>query len=139
MWDLVLYLGITLAGYVAGDIAKRKNMGVEEPTLYRPADYRSSNIGGVGKRLGDNIDSGLIPEDFQVVAGKTTQVAYSPDAACGSSAFTAANQATAGLYAYTPYQPNAAAAAGGDECTSWGNWNFYGYFRRFFGDPTPST
>ena len=26
MWDLVLYLGITLAGYVAGDIAKRKNM-----------------------------------------------------------------------------------------------------------------
>ncbi|WP_454932494.1 hypothetical protein [Actinomyces oricola] len=81
----------------------------------------------------------LIPEDFQVVAGKTTQVAYSPDAACGSSAFTAANQATAGLYAYTPYQPNAAAAAGGDECTSWGNWNFYGYFRRFFGDPTPST
>ena len=26
MWDLVLYLGITLVGYVAGDIAKRKNM-----------------------------------------------------------------------------------------------------------------
>ena len=49
---------------------------------------------------------------------------------------TVANQATAGLYNYTPFQPNEAAAHGGDQCTSWGNWNFYGYFKTLFGSPT---
>ena len=81
----------------------------------------------------------LTPEAYQVVAGVPVQLAYSPDPACGTAELTAANQATAGLYDYTPYQPNAVAAYGGNDCTSWGNWNFYGYFRSFFGDPTPST
>ena len=81
----------------------------------------------------------LNPGAYQVVAGVPVQLAYSPDSACGTGELTVANQATAGLYDYTPYQPNAVAAHGGNDCTSWGNWNFYGYFRSFFGDPTPST
>ncbi|WP_240038235.1 hypothetical protein [Actinomyces procaprae] len=81
----------------------------------------------------------LDPDGFQVVAGTTTQLAYSPNSQCGAGELTASNQATAGLYNYTPYLANAAAADGGDDCTSWGNWNFYGYYRVLFGDPTPST
>ena len=80
----------------------------------------------------------LNPETYDVIAGVPLQLAYSSDSACGSAEITVANQATAGLYDYTPYQPNAAAYTGGDDCTSWGNWNFYGYFRSFFGDPAPS-
>ena len=80
----------------------------------------------------------LDPGSYQVVAGTSAQLAYSPDPTCGSAAITVVNQATAGLYDYTPYQPNSAAAQGGDRCTSWGNWSFYGYFRTWFGDPAPS-
>ncbi len=80
----------------------------------------------------------LSPGSFEVVAGQPADVAYSPDSSCGSASLTVQNEATAGLYNYTPYQPDAAAADGGDECTSWGNWNFYGFFRALFGDPTPS-
>ncbi|MDU0347564.1 hypothetical protein [Actinomyces sp. MRS3W] len=81
----------------------------------------------------------LDPTAYQVVAGTTAQLAYSPNALCGTGEVTASNQATAGLYNYTPYLANAAAATGGDDCTSWGNWNFYGYYRTLFGDPAPST
>ncbi|SPT53635.1 Uncharacterised protein [Actinomyces bovis] len=81
----------------------------------------------------------LNPGNYQVVAGRPVELAYSPQATCGHAPLQVVNQATAGLYAYTPFQPNPAAASGGDDCTSWGNWNFYGYFRTWFGDPTPST
>ncbi|WP_310732065.1 MULTISPECIES: hemagglutinin [Actinomyces] len=80
----------------------------------------------------------LDPGGYDVVAGVPAEVSYSPQAECGSARLTVANQATAGLYNYTPFQPNEAVSVGGDGCTSWGNWNFYGYFRTFFGDPTPS-
>lgn len=80
----------------------------------------------------------LDPAAYEVVAGVETTLAYSPDATCGTTTLLVANQATAGLYDYTPYAPNAAAAGGGDDCTSWGNWTFYGYFQTLFGDPTPS-
>ena len=77
---------------------------------------------------------------YDVVAQTPTRIAYSPDQACGDTELTIVNQATAGLYNYTPYQPNEAVKSGGkDECSSWGNWNFYGYFRALFADPTPST
>ena len=82
----------------------------------------------------------LNPGSYDVVAQTPTRIAYSPDQACGGAELTIVNQATAGLYNYTPYQPNEAVKSGGkDECSSWGNWNFYGYFRTFFDDPTPST
>ena len=78
----------------------------------------------------------LNPGSYDVVAQRPTQIAYSPDAQCGSGELTVTNQATAGLYNYTPFQPNEAVASGGDQCTSWGNWNFYGYFKTLFGSPT---
>ena len=49
------------------------------------------------------------------------------------------NQATAGLYNYTPYQPNAAALAagyGGDACSAYGNRNFWNDFTDWFGPTT---
>lgn len=69
--------------------------------------------------------------------GKTWNVRYHPNAACGSSPVYISNQATANLYYYTPYQPNAAALAAGlgvgDGCSSYGNRNFYNYFTDWFG------
>jgi hypothetical protein len=67
-------------------------------------------------------------------------VQYHPNAACGAPVITVQNQATADLYNYTPYQPNAAALANlggtGDGCSSYGNRNFWVYFNNWFGSPT---
>lgn len=64
-------------------------------------------------------------------------IAYSPDPACGGTEVRIANDATAALYNYTPYQPNAAALdAGwddGDACSSYGNRNFARYWAQWFG------
>ena len=53
------------------------------------------------------------------------------------------NQATANLYYYTPYQPNAAAIRAGygegDACSAYGNRNFYQYFTDWFGSTAGST
>ncbi|MBW9111875.1 cell wall-binding repeat-containing protein [Microbacterium ureisolvens] len=69
--------------------------------------------------------------------GKTWNVRWHPNAACGSGAVYIQNQATANLYYYTPYQPNAAALRAGygegDACSSYGNRNFYQYFTDWFG------
>ncbi|GAA5205816.1 hypothetical protein GCM10025774_04650 [Microbacterium kyungheense] len=68
--------------------------------------------------------------------GKTWNVRWHPNAACGSSPVYIQNQATADLYYYTPYQPNAAALRAGygegDGCSSYGNRNFYQYFTDWF-------
>lgn len=81
----------------------------------------------------------LQPAGYRVRAGVPTTLGYSPDPACGSGELTAVSQATAGLYNYTPYLANQAvtSGSGGDDCSNFGAWNFYGYFRTFFGDPTP--
>jgi hypothetical protein len=67
-------------------------------------------------------------------------IQYNPNAACGSSVVRIQNQATANLYNYTPYQPNAAAMANlggsGDSCSAYGNRNFWRYFSDWFGSPT---
>lgn len=69
--------------------------------------------------------------------GKTWNVLYHPNRNCGSSPVLIQNQATANLYYYTPYQPNAAALRAGygegDGCSSYGNRNFYNYFNDWFG------
>ncbi|TQJ32737.1 hypothetical protein [Microbacterium sp. SLBN-146] len=70
--------------------------------------------------------------------GKTWNVRFHPNAACGSTPVYIQNKATAALYYYTPYQPNAAALAAGyaaanDPCSSYGNRNFYNYFTDWFG------
>lgn len=77
------------------------------------------------------------PQRFNHLAGQDNVIAYHPNAACGSSTVFIRNQATAGLYNYTPYQPNQAALdAGygvGDACSSYGNRNFWLRFREWFG------
>lgn len=70
--------------------------------------------------------------------GELSAVQYSPDPACGAAPVLIENAATAGLYYYTPYQPNAAALANlygaGDACSSYGNRNFWRIFTNWFGD-----
>jgi putative cell wall-binding protein len=69
--------------------------------------------------------------------GHTWNILYNPNTACGTKAVYVKNQATADLYYYTPYTPNAAALnAGygtGDSCSAYGNRNFYNYFVDWFG------
>jgi hypothetical protein len=75
------------------------------------------------------------PTGYAHIAGRTNTVRYHPTASCGSSQVYIQNQATASLYNYTPYQPNAAALAAstGDSCSSYGNRNFYSFFTDWFG------
>ena len=69
--------------------------------------------------------------------GKTWNVRFHPNEACGTSPLLIENQATANLYYYTPYQPNSAAIGAGyglgNSCSSYGNRNFYNYFVDWFG------
>jgi len=70
--------------------------------------------------------------------GNTWNILYHPEPSnCGSGPVYIANKATAALYYYTPYQPNAAALAAGygesDGCGAYGNRNFYNYFTDWFG------
>lgn len=64
-------------------------------------------------------------------------IAYNPTASCGGSVLNIRNRATAALYSYTPYQPNAATltAAPGQlvDCGAYGNINFWRYFTSWFG------
>ncbi|GAA3030689.1 hypothetical protein [Microbacterium dextranolyticum] len=64
-------------------------------------------------------------------------IGYSPDSSCGGTTLNIRNYATAALYNYTPYQPNAASLAAGwglgDGCSSYGNRNFYNYYTSWFG------
>lgn len=69
--------------------------------------------------------------------GKTSSILYNPDPTCGSRSVKIANKATESLYVYTPYTPNAAALAAGygagDDCSAYGNRNFFLYFTQWFG------
>lgn len=69
--------------------------------------------------------------------GNTWNILYNPNQNCGSAPVYIANAATAALYYYTPYQPNAAALRAGygegDACSAYGNRNFYNYFTDWFG------
>ncbi|MEL0626281.1 cell wall-binding repeat-containing protein [Salinibacterium amurskyense] len=71
----------------------------------------------------------------------THSIAYYPNnASCGAKTIKVTNYATAALYNYTPYVPNAAALANlgglGDSCSSYGNRNFWYYYYSWFGNPT---
>lgn len=76
---------------------------------------------------------------FNFRPGVASNIQYNPNTACGSSSVTIQNQATAGLYNYTPYQPNAAALANlygtGDGCSAYGNRNFWRMYIDWFGSP----
>ena len=77
------------------------------------------------------------PTSYGYRMGVVNTVRYSPTASCGSSPVFLENQATAGLYNYTPYQPNRAALAAGygsgDACSAYGNRNFWNYYSDWFG------
>jgi uncharacterized protein with LGFP repeats len=77
------------------------------------------------------------PGSFGHRAGVTNNVRYHPNSACGSVPVYIQNQATAGLYNYTPYTPNEAALRAGygtgDGCSAYGNRNFFSYFTDWFG------
>ncbi|MDB5170459.1 MAG: hypothetical protein JWO35_153 [Candidatus Saccharibacteria bacterium] len=74
---------------------------------------------------------------FSYRSGRNNYIQYSPNAACGGSDVYIYNQTTAGLYNYTPYQPNASALSNlngaGDACGAYGNRNFWRIYTEWFG------
>jgi hypothetical protein len=69
---------------------------------------------------------------------RNNYIQYNPNASCGGSQVDIQNQATAGLYNYTPYQPNASALANlygsGDSCGAYGNRNYWRIYNDWFGN-----
>lgn len=79
------------------------------------------------------------PNDYNFAPGGN-YIQYNPNAACGGGGVYVENQATASLYNYTPYQPNAAALnnlyGSGDGCSAYGNRNFWRMYNDWFGSTT---
>ncbi|WP_369253413.1 LGFP repeat-containing protein [Geodermatophilus amargosae] len=78
------------------------------------------------------------PQNYAYRAGRANTIQWDVEASCGTSSVYIQNQATAGLYNYTPYRPNAAALAAGygpstNSCAAYGNRNFWLYFTDWFG------
>lgn len=77
------------------------------------------------------------PTHYNHRAGVNNNVRYHPNSSCGSSTVFIENQATAGLYNYTPYQPNQAALNNlyglGNSCSAYGNRNFWRLYNDWFG------
>jgi hypothetical protein len=80
------------------------------------------------------------PTSYRHRAQQTNSVLYNPQSSCGASVVYIATTATAGLYNYTPYQPNQAALnnlyGSGDACSAYGNRNFWRMFNDWFGPTT---
>ena len=80
---------------------------------------------------------------FNHRAGQTSRVYYNPSTSCGYTNITMYNHATAGLYNYTPYQPNSAALSNlygtGNSCSAYGNRNFWRMYSDWFGNPLVDT
>ena len=79
------------------------------------------------------------PNSFNYKAGVNNKVQWHPNSSCGTSTFKIKNNATAALYIYTPYRPNSAALKAGwgtgDSCSTYGNRNFYNFWKSWFGNP----
>jgi hypothetical protein len=77
------------------------------------------------------------PNYFMYQANSTSRIQYSTNSVCGGSDVYIQNKATAALYNYSPYQPNAAALSNlngtGDSCSSYQNRNIWRYFNEWFG------
>jgi hypothetical protein len=70
--------------------------------------------------------------------GQVSNILYQANnTSCGTRSTLIANRATAALYYYTPYTPNAAALSAGyglgDACSAYGNRNFYQLYVDWFG------
>jgi hypothetical protein len=74
---------------------------------------------------------------YRYRAFRTNYIQFNPSTSCGGSDVFIQNQATAGLYNYTPYQPNASSLANlygeGDGCGAYGNRNFWRLYNDWFG------
>lgn len=74
-----------------------------------------------------------------IKVGQSNRIQYHPNIGCGTGPVTVKNRATAALYYYTPYQPNAASLGNlygtGDGCSSYGNRNFWVHYNNWFGSP----
>lgn len=79
---------------------------------------------------------------FSYRAYRDNYIQYNPNASCGGTNVYIENQATAGLYNYTPYQPNPSSLANlygsGDGCGAYGNRNFWRLYNEWFGPTTNS-
>ncbi len=89
------------------------------------------NAGRIYKKYARDADQ------YNYRAYRNNSILYNPNSACGSSVVFLQNQATTGLYIYTPYQPNQAALDNlygtGDGCSAYGNRNFWRMFSDWFG------
>lgn len=82
---------------------------------------------------------------------KSYDIGYSPRgvSACGSSKLTMKTNATAGMYNYTPYQPNESVLANlgdvvpagdpGRPCAAYGNATVWRLYTKWFGNATPGS
>lgn len=74
------------------------------------------------------------PANYVIVPFADNDIGYHPGGSCGASTVYVENFATAGLYNYTPYQPDEDALGGRPgACSAVGNLNFYAYFNAWFG------
>jgi len=77
------------------------------------------------------------PNSYRYKAFQNNTIQWNPSSSCGSSTVYIENQATAGLYNYTPYQPNQSALnnlyGSGDSCGAYGNRNFWRLYSDWFG------
>lgn len=75
------------------------------------------------------------PERFNYQPYAENAILFAPG--CEAAPVLIRNAATAALYDYTPYQPNAEVLAGrtDGECGAYGNYNFWRLWFHWFGDP----
>lgn len=77
------------------------------------------------------------PNDYRYKPYQNNYIQYNPNAGCGGTNVYVENRATAALYNYTPYQPNASSLnnlyGAGDNCGAYGNRNFWRMFNDWFG------
>lgn len=78
--------------------------------------------------------------NYRYKARQYNQIQWHPNKGCGTSNVYIENDATAALYIYTPYRPNQAALDAGwnastNACATYGNRNFYQYYKAWFGSP----
>ena len=124
------------------DLKLRKAMGMGCPDtsvcdakyygFFNQVYYAASQLKRYGLRTSDNVS---FRTKYQI--GIPYPVAYKTIATCGTRTVTVKSKATTALYYYTPYTPNPAAlanlAGSGDDCSSYGNRNFWVYYNSWFG------
>ena len=77
------------------------------------------------------------PNAYRYKPSQINNIQYHPNISCGTKQVYLENISTTSLYIYTPYTPNDAALLAypgtGDDCSSYGNRNFYMFFVEWFG------